>query len=54
MTDSSYNFMRTNGNGKAATAANQLYTSCLNRTTTSMQLSLDSSISPVTWYICGF
>lgn len=53
MADTNYTVMRTNGNGQSATVANQLYTSVGTRTTTTIDLALDSSVSPVFWEVKG-
>ena len=53
MADTNYNVMRTNGNGRSATTANELYTSVGARTTTTIYLVLESSIAPVFWQVSG-
>lgn len=53
MADTNYTFFRTNGNGRSATNANELYTSVTNRTTTGFKTLCENAISPVSWYVSG-
>lgn len=53
MADTNYTVIRTNGNGRSATAANELYTSVGTRTTTTIYLVLDANIAPVFWQVSG-
>lgn len=53
MADTNYTVIRTNGNSRSATTANELYTSVGTRTTTTIYLVLDSNIAPVFWQVSG-
>jgi len=53
MADTNYTVIRTNGNGRGATIANELYTSVGTRTTTTIYILLDSNIAPVFWQVSG-
>ena len=53
MADTNYTALRTNENGRAGTAANELYTSITQKATTSIYLSLDANIAPVSWEVKG-
>lgn len=53
MADTNYTALRTNGNGRAGTAANEYYTSIMQKTTTSIFISLDANVTPVSWEVKG-